>query len=111
VFEIFGPESSGKTTLALQVNAQAQATGAAFIDAEHALDANYARKLGVGADNLVVSQPDYGERRSRSRGRWSDGVESMWQWSTQCGAGTRRSYTRLSSTAKCATSTWDCTPA
>ena len=64
VVEIFGPESSGKTTLALQVIAQAQAAGgtAAFIDAEHALDPTYARKLGVDVDNLVVSQPDYGEQ-------------------------------------------------
>src|SRR6202008_4781824 len=64
VVEIFGPESSGKTTLALQVIAQAQAAGgtAAFIDAEHALDANYARKLGVDVDNLLVSQPDSGEQ-------------------------------------------------
>lgn len=64
VVEIFGPESSGKTTLALQVIAQAQKTGgtAAFIDAEHALDPTYARKLGVDVDNLIVSQPDYGEQ-------------------------------------------------
>ena len=64
VVEIFGPESSGKTTLALQVIAAAQATGgvAAFIDAEHALDPGYARKLGVDIDNLLVSQPDYGEQ-------------------------------------------------
>ena len=64
VVEIFGPESSGKTTLALQVIAQAQLAGgsAAFIDAEHALDPNYARKLGVDVDNLIVSQPDYGEQ-------------------------------------------------
>jgi recombination protein RecA len=64
VVEIFGPESSGKTTLALQVIAQAQKAGgtAAFIDAEHALDAVYARKLGVDVDNLIVSQPDYGEQ-------------------------------------------------
>src|SRR6201998_3553346 len=64
VMEVFGPESSGKTTLALQVIAQAQAAGgtAAFIDAEHALDAAYARKLGVDVDNLIVSQPDYGEQ-------------------------------------------------
>jgi recombination protein RecA len=64
VIEIFGPESSGKTTLALQAIAQAQkASGAAaFIDAEHALDAGYARKLGVDVDNLIVSQPDYGEQ-------------------------------------------------
>jgi recombination protein RecA len=64
VIEIFGPESSGKTTLALHVIAQAQKIGgaAAFIDAEHALDAGYARKLGVDVDNLLVSQPDYGEQ-------------------------------------------------
>src|SRR5665811_1148472 len=64
VVEIFGPESSGKTTLALQVIAQAQAAGgtAVFVDAEHALDATYARQLGVDVDNLLVSQPDYGEQ-------------------------------------------------
>src|SRR5688572_21402784 len=64
VVEIFGPESSGKTTLALQVIAEAQKTGgmAAFVDAEHALDAQYAKKLGVELDNLLVSQPDNGEQ-------------------------------------------------
>jgi recombination protein RecA len=64
VVEIFGPESSGKTTLALQVIAQAQKTGgmAAFVDAEHALDASYAQKLGVDLDGLLVSQPDNGEQ-------------------------------------------------
>src|SRR5687767_9141408 len=64
VIEIFGPESSGKTTLALQVIAQAQMRGgmAAFVDAEHALDASYAKKLGVDLDNLLVSQPDNGEQ-------------------------------------------------
>src|SRR5213596_620414 len=64
VIEVFGPESSGKTTLALQVIAEAQKTGgmAAFVDAEHALDAQYARKLGVDLDNLLVSQPDNGEQ-------------------------------------------------
>jgi recombination protein RecA len=64
VIEIFGPESSGKTTLALQVIAEAQKVGgmAAFVDAEHALDAQYARKLGVDLDNLLVSQPDNGEQ-------------------------------------------------
>jgi recombination protein RecA len=64
VVEVFGPESSGKTTLALQVIAQAQAAGgaAAFVDAEHALDPGYARKLGVDVDSLLVSQPDYGEQ-------------------------------------------------
>jgi recombination protein RecA len=64
VVEIFGPESSGKTTLALQVIAEAQRAGgmAAFVDAEHALDAQYAGKLGVELDNLLVSQPDNGEQ-------------------------------------------------
>ena len=64
VNEIFGPESSGKTTIALQVVAEAQKQGgiAAFIDVEHALDPIYARKLGVDVDNLLVSQPDYGEQ-------------------------------------------------
>jgi recombination protein RecA len=62
--EIYGPESSGKTTIALQVIAEAQKTGgmAAFIDVEHALDPLYCRKLGVDVDNLLVSQPDYGEQ-------------------------------------------------
>jgi recombination protein RecA len=64
VVEIFGPESSGKTTLALQLIAEAQKLGgmAAFVDAEHALDATYAQKLGVELDNLLVSQPDNGEQ-------------------------------------------------
>jgi recombination protein RecA len=64
VVEIFGPESSGKTTLALQVIAEAQRGGgmAAFVDAEHALDAQYAQKLGVELENLLVSQPDHGEQ-------------------------------------------------
>src|SRR5213082_2357860 len=64
VVEIFGPESSGKTTIALQVVAEAQKAGglAAFVDAEHAMDPLYARKLGVDVDNLLVSQPDYGEQ-------------------------------------------------
>jgi recombination protein RecA len=64
VVEIFGPESSGKTTIALQVIAEAQKLGgtAVFVDAEHALDATYARKLGVDVDNLLVSQPDHGEQ-------------------------------------------------
>src|SRR5262244_2207847 len=64
VVEIFGPESSGKTTVALQVIAEAQKTGgmAAFVDAEHALDPIYAKKLGVDVDNLLVAQPDFGEQ-------------------------------------------------
>ncbi|MGH9559441.1 MAG: recombinase RecA, partial [Bryobacteraceae bacterium] len=64
IVEIFGPESSGKTTLALHVIAEAQRAGgiAAFIDAEHALDPGYARKLGVNIDDLLISQPDCGEQ-------------------------------------------------
>ncbi|HSE47894.1 MAG TPA: recombinase RecA [Terriglobales bacterium] len=64
VVEVFGPESSGKTTVSLQIIAEAQKAGgmAAFVDAEHALDPAYARKLGVDTDNLLVSQPDYGEQ-------------------------------------------------
>jgi len=64
ISEIYGPESSGKTTICLQIIANAQAAGgiAAFIDAEHALDVNYARKIGVDVDNLLVSQPDTGEQ-------------------------------------------------
>ena len=64
VIEIYGPESSGKTTLALHVIAEAQRAGGtcAFIDAEHALDPGYARKLGVNVDDLLISQPDAGEQ-------------------------------------------------
>ncbi|HVK67747.1 MAG TPA: recombinase RecA [Polyangium sp.] len=64
IIEIYGPESSGKTTLTLHAIAQIQRTGgvAAFIDAEHALDVNYAKKLGVKTDELLISQPDYGEQ-------------------------------------------------
>ncbi len=64
IIEVFGPESSGKTTLALQCIAQAQLAGGvcAFIDAEHALDPKYAQKLGVNIDDLIISQPDFGEQ-------------------------------------------------
>src|SRR5574341_830235 len=64
VIEIYGPEASGKTTLALQIVAEAQRQGgmAAFIDAEHALDVGYAKKLGVKTDDLLISQPDHGEQ-------------------------------------------------
>ena len=64
IIEVYGPESSGKTTLALHIIAEAQKMGgeAAFIDAEHALDPVYAKKLGVDIDNLIVSQPDTGEQ-------------------------------------------------
>ncbi|MCJ7814002.1 MAG: DNA recombination/repair protein RecA, partial [Candidatus Atribacteria bacterium] len=64
VIEIFGPESSGKTTLALHIIAEAQKNNgiAAFIDAEHALDPNYAKNIGVNIDELIISQPDTGEQ-------------------------------------------------
>lgn len=64
IVEIYGPEASGKTTLALQAIAQAQMKGGvcAFIDAEHAMDSSYASKIGVDVDNLIISQPDYGEQ-------------------------------------------------
>src|SRR4051812_32841727 len=64
IVEVYGPESSGKTTLALHAVAQAQKAGGicAFVDAEHALDVGYARKLGVRTDDLLVSQPDFGEQ-------------------------------------------------
>lgn len=64
IIEIFGPEASGKTTLALQAIAQVQKTGGicAFIDAEHALDPQYAKSLGINIDDLIISQPDYGEQ-------------------------------------------------
>ncbi|HMB31782.1 MAG TPA: recombinase RecA, partial [Desulfohalobiaceae bacterium] len=64
VIEIYGPESSGKTTLALQILAEAQKAGGsvAFVDAEHALDVQYAHRLGVKTDELLISQPDYGEQ-------------------------------------------------
>ena len=67
IVEIYGPESSGKTTLALHAIAEAQKIGGtcAFIDAEHALDPLYARKLGVDVENLLISQPDAGERDGR----------------------------------------------
>src|SRR5688572_9821837 len=63
ITEIYGPESSGKTTLTLHLAANVQRTGgvAAYVDAEHALDIEYAKKLGVDIDNLLVSQPDTGE--------------------------------------------------
>ena len=64
IIEIYGPESSGKTTIAIHTIAEAQKKGGicAIIDAEHAFDAQYARKLGVDIDNLIISQPDYGEQ-------------------------------------------------
>jgi len=72
VIEIYGPESSGKTTLALHAVAESQRQGgiAAFIDAEHALDVSYAKRLGVNCDELLVSQPDTGEQALRSLLCW-----------------------------------------
>jgi recombination protein RecA len=79
VIEIFGPESSGKTTVALHAIAQAQKDGgmAAFIDAEHALDPLYAKHLGVDINNLLVSQPDSGEQAWKLRRLWYAAVPSM----------------------------------
>ena len=72
IVEIYGPESSGKTTLALHAIAEAQKRGGtcAFVDAEHALDPTYARKLGVDVDNLLISQPDAGEQALEIATRW-----------------------------------------
>ena len=85
VIEIYGPESSGKTTLALHTVAEAQREGGvcAFVDAEHALDPIYARKLGVNLDDLLISQPDTGSRRSRSPTRWCAPAPSTC-WSSTC---------------------------
>ena len=81
VVEIYGPESSGKTTLAIHAIANCQALGgiAAFIDAEHAFDPEYAKKLGVDIDNLLVSQPDTGEQALNRRH-----VDSLWRIVTYC---------------------------
>jgi recombination protein RecA len=80
VIEVFGPESGGKTTLTLQVVAEAQKLGgqAAFIDAEHALDPAYARKLGVDVDNLLVSQPDNGEQALWPRSCLAPSSKETW---------------------------------
>src|SRR5438874_10414620 len=77
VVEIYGPESSGKTTLALQLIAEGQKRGGicAFIDAEHALDMGYARKLGVKTEDLLISQPDHGEQDRKSTRLNSSHVE------------------------------------
>ena len=111
VIEIYGPESSGKTTLTLHAIAQAQRAGGvcAFIDAEHALDVSYARKLGVRIEDLLVSQPDYGEqaleiadklvahrrdrshRRSTRWPRWCPRPRSKARWATRTWACRRAS--------------------
>ena len=103
VVEIYGPESSGKTTVALHCVAEAQKMGGvcAFIDAEHALDPVYARKLGVNVDELYISQPDTGEQK-----RWCVPGPSTWwsstPWPRWCPG--RRSR------AKWATASWVCRP-
>ena len=79
IIEIYGPESSGKTTLALQVVAEAQKKGGicGFIDAEHAIDPQYARKLGVKVEDLLISQPDTGEQALEIAIRWFGRVPLM----------------------------------
>ena len=109
VIEVFGPESSGKTTISLQIIAEAQRAGglAAFVDAEHALDPAYAKKLGVDIDNLLVSQPDYGEQALEIiEALVRSGAIDVW-WSTP----SPPSSPRPSWTAKWATPTWACRPA
>ena len=109
VSEVFGPESSGKTTICLQIIAEAQKAGglAAFVDAEHALDPAYARKLGVDIDNLLVSQPDSGEQALEITEALVPAAPSTCWWSIQwppwC--------PRPSWTARWATPTWACRPA
>ncbi len=82
IIEIYGPESSGKTTLALHAVAEAQAKGGncAFVDAEHALDPTYARKLGVNLDELLISQPDAGEQALKLPIRWCVPGRLMCWW-------------------------------
>src|SRR5687768_12214338 len=106
VTEIYGPESSGKTTLCLHVVANAQKAGgtAAYIDAEHALDTEYAVKLGVDVENLLVSQPDTGEQAMKSARSSSAQGLSMSSSSTL----SRRSCRRLRSKATWVTPTWVC---
>src|SRR5450432_2221466 len=109
VVEIFGPESSGKTTLSLQVIAQAQKTGglAAFIDAEHALDSDYAKKLGVDTENLLVSQPDNGEQALEITEMLIRSGRSTSSSSTPSRPSSRRPRSR----ARWARPKWACRPA
>lgn len=85
IIEIYGPESSGKTTLTLQAIAEMQKLGgtAAFIDAEHALDPQYAQKIGVNVQELLISQPDNGEQALEITDMLVHPDRSMWWWSTQ----------------------------
>ena len=105
IIEIYGPESSGKTTLSTHVIAEAQKKGGmcAIIDAEHAFDSNYAQKLGVDVDNLLISQPDYGEQAleiadrlilsgascSSGRSCWRGSRTTCGRRSRACGSGWR----------------------
>ena len=110
VVEIYGPESSGKTTLTLQAIAQAQKAGGvcAFIDAEHALDVAYARKLGVKIEDLLVSQPDHGEQALEIADRLvGHAARSISSSSTRW----RRWSPRRRSRGRWATPTWACRPA
>jgi len=106
VTEVFGPESSGKTTITLQVIAEAQRAGglAAFVDAEHALDPGYAKKLGVDVTICWSRSPTAGSRRWRLRKRWCVRARSMCSSSTRW----RRWFQRQSLTARWATRTWAC---
>jgi len=106
VVEVFGPESSGKTTITLQVIAEAQKVGgmAAFVDAEHALDPGYAKKLGVDVDNLLVSQPDYGEQALEITEALGGRTPlTCWWWIRW-----RHWCRRPNWTAKWGTATWGC---
>jgi RecA/RadA recombinase len=109
VVEVFGPESSGKTTLTLQVIAEAQRAGgmAAFVDAEHALDAEYAKKLGVDIDNLSCRSPTTASRRSRSSRSWCARARWTSSWSTRW----RRWCRAPKSKARWAMPRWACRPA
>ena len=101
VVEVFGPESSGKTTLTLTVIAQAQKRGglAAFIDVEHALDPQYAKRLGVNLDDLLVSQPSSAKKRCAFAKRWSAPTRST----SSCSIPWRRSSRERNSRARSAT--------
>ena len=101
IIEIFGPESSGKTTIALHAVAEAQKQDgiAAFIDAEHALDPQYAKALGVNIDELWVSQPDTGEQALEI-------AESLVRWTSSLSTRLRRLPLRRKLKAKWATRTW-----
>lgn len=109
IIEIYGPESSGKTTLALSVIAQSQKKGGtcAFIDAEHALDPSYAKKIGVDIDNLLISQPDAGDRLWKSPIRWFAPALSMFWLSTLSPLW----FPKPNLKAKWAILTWVCKPA